>query len=358
MAKSTKPASALTTSSTFSVTGSFAPSIFRFFQGEASEVAALIARNEGVAPLRKLPSVLLHTKQGYIGTNSVYLNEKDAADPAKVNQRLAPNPGAKDSASLSADKDTLVVVGTLKFIKDYYTKPCNCDNPAYAEYMQGFVQSYIADGNMTELMRRYLSNIVTGRILWRNRYGFDLTCVISLRLPGQAKEHFTMQAAAGDDFERLVARVSDAAAKAKHFQLEVALAIELGFDAEVYPSQPFVQPDDKNAMRGVKKDASYGRLLAAKPDVNGEDQVFLSADKIGNALRTVDFGYAPDAQEPIAVELYGAVMSQRTAHRLSGNSYFDLVSKKAYADMTAEERHYVMAVFIKGGLLGFGGKGE
>jgi hypothetical protein len=179
-----------------------------------------------------------------------------------------------------------------------------------------------------------------------------------LRVPGKPKEHFTLRDAAGEDFERLVALASDAAINAKHFQLEVALAVDLGFDAEVYPSQPFVQPDDKNAMRGVKKDASYGRLLAAKPDADGDSQVYLSAEKIGNALRTVDFGYAPDAQEPIAVELYGAVMSQRTAHRLSGNSYFDLVSKKAYADMSAEERHYVMAVFIKGGLLGFGGKGE
>lgn len=358
MAKTTKPAAALTTSSTFSITGSFAPSIFRFYQGEASQVAALIARNEGATHLRKLPSVLLQTKQGYIGTNSVYLNEKDAADPAKVNQRLAPNPGAKDSAALDGDKDTLVVSGTLKFVKDYYLNPCNCDNAAYAEYLKGFVKDYLADGNMAVLMRRYLTNIVTGRVLWRNRYGFDLTCVITLRVPDQPKEHFVLRDASGPDFDRLVALASDAAIKAKLFQFEVALAVELGFDAEVYPSQPFVQPDDKNAMRGVKKDASYGRLLAAKPDANGDDQVILSADKIGNALRTVDIGYAPDAQEPIAVELYGAVMNQRTAHRLSGNSYFDLVSKKSYADMTAEERHYVMAVFIKGGLLGFGGKGE
>ena len=338
----------------FSLTGSFNPTDFRFHQTTAEHAAELVAQGKSVNAFRVLPSVELRTHQGFIGTNSSHLGAKDAANQKEIDARMSPNLGARDIATLDADKDTLVVVGTVKFVA-HYAKPTMSDNPAYTSYHKEFVESYLQDGQLPELRRRYLSNLVNGRVLWRNQYGFSRRAVISLRSSDTENERYVITNASGAEFERLVARTADLAAKPKgYFNLEIALIVEHGVDAEVFPSQLFIEADDKAKLRKVSKDKNYGRVLASRTDVHDKDQVLLGANKIGNALRTVDLGYAEDAEDPIAVELYGAVMTERVAHRYSNKtSYFDLITSKRYADMTPEERHYVMAVFLKGGVLGF-----
>lgn len=340
-------------STQFTVTGSFAPFEFRFHQGSAKKVEELIAKNEGVAPLRVLPSVVVRTHQGYVGTNSVHLNDKDMKDTDQVARRMENNPGARDIASMDSDKDTLVVLGAVKFVANYggFNKS---DSPAYAAYQAEFVKNYLADGNLPVLMKRYLSNLVTGVALWRNRYGFARTTVFTLRGETGTPQHFVVSDVTSPEFETLVAKAAEIAKK-KHgyFLLEVAMCVELGMGAEVYPSQPFIDGPAKLKLRNLSKDVSYGRVLSTLKDARGEDQVVFSNNKIGNALRRVDFGYAPDAVEPIAVELYGAVASEQTAHRLGANSYFELVTKKTYETMSEEDRHFVMGAFIKGGMFGF-----
>lgn len=347
---------AITESTSFSVTGSFNPTDFRFHQASSAEVAEKLSDLSKVraCDFRTLKPVVLQTNQGYRGTNSVDLSDKDKNSPEKLAERAAPNLGARDCAFLDADKNMLVVVGSLKFV-EHYSRPAMCDNPSYAEYHREFVRSYLADGHMPALMRRYLENIVSAEVLWRNKYGLSRTAVVTFCTVGEPDQTFVMKSLKDAEFERLVSVVSAAAQKpGSYFFLEVALIVELGADAEVFPSQLFVQAADKNKMRGLSDKASYGRLFASREASTGDKQVILSSAKVGNALRRVDWGYAEDAQEPIAVELYGAVTTQRVAYRLENkNSYFDLVRTKRYADMTLEERHYIMAVFIKGGLLGF-----
>lgn len=344
----------LSQTAVFSITGSFNPTDFRFHQTTAEHAAELVAQGKGMSAFRALPSVELRKHQGFIGTNSSHLGAKDAASQEKVDQRMSPNPGARDVATLDADKDTLVVVGGIKFVA-HYAQPTMSDNPAYTDYHAEFVESYLQDDQMPELMGRYLTNLVSGRVLWRNQYGFSRRAVVDLRASDTETERFVMTGASGVEFERLVARAAELAAQPKgYFLLEVALLVELGADAEVFPSQLFIEADDKAKLRDVDKKKNYGRVLASRKDVHGKDQVILGANKVGNALRTVDLGYTEEAKEPIAVELYGAVMTQRVAHRYSNKTaYFDLITSKRYADMTPEERHYVMAVFIKGGVLGF-----
>ena len=350
----------LTKATVFTITGSFNPTEFRFHQTSLKNAKTLLALGNGVAPFRALPSVLVRKNQGYVGTNSVHLNDKAQADQKKVDAMLTTNPGQRDYAALDADKDVLVVVGAVKFVPEY-AKPTLCDNPAYRAYHAEFVQSYLADGNLPLLMRRYLTNIANGSLLWRNRYGFSRHTVLTLRTMGGV-EHFVVEQPEGPVFDALVAAVSAKAADTQsYFMLEVALLVELGCNSEVFPSQPFIDTDKKKELRGTDKAHSYSRMLATSRDANGEEQVILHPQKVGNALRRVDYGYADEVEAPIAVELYGTDAPQRVAHRYGkGNSYFELIAQKRYADMTEEERHYVMAVFLKGGLLGFSkdGKGE
>jgi CRISPR type I-F-associated protein Csy3 len=338
----------------YAVVGSFAPTDFRFHQAGADEVAKLVAKEEGVAPFRRLPSVVLRSHQGYVGTNAVALTEKDRSDEKKLAERRATNPGTRDVASLDADKDTLVVIGSIKFVANYF-EPQRFDNPAMAAYQREFVTSYIADGQYPVLILRYLSNLVNGTALWRNRYGFTRKTVVTLRAPGLATRHFVIDDESSADFAYLVADVAMLTkTKGAYVQLEIAMIVELGFDAEVYPSQPFISGDAKTALRKVPKDNNYGRVLATRIDADGKEQVILTSNKVGNALRRVDYGYADEVEAPIAVELYGTVATERVAHRLDARTdYFSLVTSKTYETMTPEERHYIMSVFIKGGLLNF-----
>lgn len=343
----------LTKAALFSLTGSFNPTEFRFHQTNLQNAEALLALGKGVAPFRALPSVLVRKNQGYVGTNSVHLSDNEQTDPKKVDALLTTNPGQRDYAALDADNDVLVIIGTVKFVP-LYAAPTLCDNPAYRAYHAEFVQSYLADGNLPVLMRRYITNFVDGSLLWRNRYGYSLRTVVTLRIPGSS-EHFIFEQPEGPGFDALVAAASAKAVGAKnYFGLEVALVVELGHNSEVFPSQPFIEADKKKELRGVDKDHSYGRMLATSLDPNRADQIILHPQKVGNAIRRVDYGYADSVEEPIAIELYGTDAHQRVAHRYGkGNSYFELIAQKRYADMTEEERHYVMAVFIKGGPLGF-----
>lgn len=338
----------------YAVAGSFAPTDFRFYQGDAGEVERRIAAGDGIASLRKLPAVVVRTHQGYVGTNASPLKEGDEKNETELANRRSTNPGARDVASLDADKDTLVVIGAIKFVANYF-EPERSDSAAMAAYQRNVVEKFMADGHYPTLIRRYLLNLVNGTALWRNRYGFMRKTIISLRVPGQPTAHFSMNDEHAPDFERLVAAMAAATqSKGAYVQLEIALIVELGFDAEVYPSQPFISGPAKLELRKIPSDNNYGRLLATRRDANNEDQVILTSNKVGNALRRVDLGYTSNPDTPIAVELFGTVATERVAHRLDqGTDYFSLVKAKTYETMSEEDRFFMMSVFVKGGLLGF-----
>ncbi|WP_087864750.1 type I-F CRISPR-associated protein Cas7f/Csy3 [Comamonas thiooxydans] len=338
-------------SNMFALRGSWEISDFRFHEATAGAVQKLIAQQAEAREFRKLDSVLLRTGQGFVGTNSTV--------GASADERRKTNIGQRDLAQLSSKADTLVVVGTIKLVPTF-NRPERSDLPAYTEQLNQFCEKYIADGMLPGLIKRYLTNVVDGSILWRNQYGFDRTCVVTVRSTQPGSGTYVMKSASGLAFEQLV-EACTAVAKlpqdGKNFlMLEVALAIELSPDAEVFPSQMFIDAEAKNALRDVPKKANYGRMLVSRADDNNDQQVCFSSQKIGNAFRRVDLGYAPGAETPIAIELYGAVTNQQVAHRASKNSFFDLVQVMNTDEISIEDRHFMMGVFMKGGLLNTGGK--
>lgn len=350
--KKTK-ATGLAAAALHSVTGSFTPTDFRFFQGSAAEVDKLVATADSTLPFRNLDSVELRKFAGYVGPDASYLSPTDEQKEEKVAPKYATQPGQRDVAMLDGDKDTLVVCGSLKFVANYFA-PQLSDSEDYRKAHADFVRQYLADGQLRVLMARYLGNVLDGKLLWRNQYGFNRRTVLRLRTDTET-QFVTLTKAEGPAYEAMLdVMVREASTPQGMFMLEVAMIVELGFDAEVHPSQPFLQADQKKKDRPAE---SYSRVLSARPDKHGKDQVILTANKVGNALRRVDLGYEDGAQEAIAIELYGTVPTRREAMRMAKNSYFDLIVK-GYDALSVENRHYVMGVFIKGGLLGFGSSKE
>lgn len=334
----------------YSVTGSFDPSDFRFHQADANKVDKLFAEKAPAVEFRTLAPVLDRMNQSYVGTNGTPVADLDKKMKDTKGNPTNPNPGAQDVASLDADKDTLVVVGGLRFTRQF-DKPVVTDNEDYRAYHADFVSKYIGEGHLPTLMRRYLENIVNGRVLWRNQYGFARRAVLTLKTLKETK-HYHLESEQDEAFNDLVETASAIAADPKgFFRLDIALCVELGFDAEVYPSQPFLTADGKknDKLRNASDKESYGRVLSTRLTRDGEHQVIFSSQKFGHALRMVDTSYAEDAVEPIAIEAYGVVTSQRTLHR-NKNSFFSLL-KKSYEELSEGDKHFMFAMFVKGGLL-------
>lgn len=356
-ATATEKATDKTKAAHHSVTGSWNPSEFRFHQASADEVAKLFDTAKSVNDFRKLTPVLVRTHQGYNGSYAVHVPESDI-DNALLADSKNPsktNPGTRDIASLDDAYDTLVVTGQVKFIPNYF-KPNHSDSPDYLKYHEDFIADYLKSGRLPGLIRAYLENIASGKILWRNKYGFDKKTFITARTEDGIKI-FKLTPKNSEILQELADFVATYAVKPDSVvQLEFASTVVLGADAEVYPSQPFAT--DKERIRG--ESPSYGRVLATRDGPGTNLHAILSAQKVGNALRTIDTWYAEGAVEPIAIGVYGAVPPLNQTHRAGNgrkNSYYDLV-KKEISELSDNEKDFLMAIFIKGGLLAFSNKKE
>jgi len=89
----------------------------------------------------------------------------------------------------------------------------------------------------------------------------------------------------------------------------------------------------------------------------------MHSQKIGNALRTIDTWY-PALDDvttgPIAVEPYGAVTNLGKAYRNPKDKadFFTLFDRFACGEdlSSKDDKHYVMAVLVRGGVFGESGK--
>lgn len=337
--------------SVYAVTGSVQTSDFAFYQAKADDVASLFASAKAVSDINTvLNPVLIRTHQGGVGTISNYISDKDFDKTLNSESKSpkGPNIFTRDVASLSPTYDTVVVTGSIKFVNNF-TKPSISDTPEFTAVHQEFVKAYLDKYGLSGLIKRYLDNIYNNAILWRNQYGIPAGLFIRVRSVGIDLVY------RADDAEELAVLIEKQLLDSKVVMLDVAVAVIVGDGAEVFPSQPFADGDAKKAARG---DSSYGRMLSSIKLVDGREQVILHSQKVGNALRRVDvwYGEGDDEVEPIAVEAYGAVVTLRTVHRAKPNSFFnhfnfDLVSKVNDEKVA----HYVMAMLIKGGVLGMKG---
>lgn len=293
------------------------------------------------------------------GTISNRLKTKDQ-DPTKLDAKIeSPNLQEVDVATLDSQHDTLQMRFTLRVLPDAGT-PSACNNTAYQQKLLETVNLYKQEYGFQELGKRYAYNLANGRFLWRNRIGAESISVQVNRLvDGEAVESFVFD---GFDFslrnfEQNAEKVADlghliskALMGEEPVLLEVIAFSRMGCGQEVFPSQELIMERGK----GDKSRTLY--------DVNGI--AALHSQKVGNAIRTIDTWYPSEGDEqdlgPIAIEVYGAVTTQGKAYRQPKQKmdFYNLLDNWLLKDEkpVREQQHYVMAVLVRGGVFGDGGK--
>lgn len=337
--------------SVYAVTGSIQPSDFAFYQSHSDDIDEVFASAKSLKDIySKVAPVAVRTHQGFVGTISNYL-EKEAFEKAISDGKNSPkstNLGKRDIATLAPEMDTACVMGSIKFVNNF-AKPNISDVNEFTDVHKEFVQKYSEKYGLAYIIEQYLANIANAKILWRNQYGIISNIFIRIRATGKEPVIFVNQ----KDWQKKAADIVAAALEQnKTVLMDVAISVIVGDGAEVYPSQPFC--DSKKSMRG---DDDYGRIISTVKRADGIEQVILHSQKIANALRCIDTWYSDESDvEPIAVEVYGAVTTQREVNREKGNnSFFDYFNYELNSRIDDEKvAHYVMAMLIKGGVLGFG----
>lgn len=346
----------------FSMTGSIQNSMFAFFELDNKELDNIKNENWNTSLVNK-PIILEHRKG--IGTISNYMNEseyKKAIDTNKNSPRSG-NPVEGDAAFLSPNKNILAIKGSIKFINNF-SKPSLSDSKELRIALKTLTEKYKEKFGYEYLIKRYLQNLVSGRAFWRNSFGFNKFLVVDLKTSLGYSEKFVLNGSLAnvdvtqpvysdgkdlDVFNKLVKAVAKSLEKANDFSiLDLTYFVELGNGAETFPSQSFSE--------GEKR----GRELATQKIENG-NQVVLHPQKVGNGVRTIDTWYK-NADEAIPVEAYGVVLSQREDRRpLKEGSFFDFFQDGTFQKLVEnfdkqkeEDLHYIMSMFIKGGVLGIG----
>lgn len=254
-----------------------------------------------------------------------------------------------DDATLPHSCDTLKVSFTLRVLGDVGT-PSACNKHDYQEKLQSLCIEYREQPGFATLARRYAINIVNGRFLWRNRVGAELIRV-SVRIDNDkidfdAYEYSLQKFNSSDkDFERLAANIEKGLAGQAFALFSVDAFVKLGAGQRVWPSQEMVL----NPPKGEKSRHLF--------QING--CAAMHSQKIGNALRTIDTWYRQDDNvAPIAAEPYGSVTHRGQAYRTSRNDFYTLSEKWIIKgkDLTDDEKHFVMAVLVRGGVFGESGK--
>lgn len=251
-----------------------------------------------------------------------------------------------DDASIPHDTDTLKLSFSLK-IMGSLEQATACNKPEFQTALTTKVEAYREEAQFTELAKRYAYNIVNARYLWRNRVGAEKVMVRLKTADGTLdfKSYDYLlnnldDIASDEQFDKLVAIFQKGLSGDGFEYIEIQALAKIGKGQRVWPSQEMVL-----VPAGEKS-----RILFA---IN--DCAAMHSEKIGNAIRTVDTWYADGAILPIAVEPYGSVTTKGEAHRVSDNNFYKLLIKWLNDDaITANDKHFVIATLIRGGV--FGGK--
>lgn len=304
------------------------------------------------------PGIVVTTKS-VRGTISNRLKTKEQ-DPAKLDASIQnPNLQTVDVAALPPDADTLRVRFTLRVIGGA-GQPSACNNADYEAKLAQLAVTYRETLGFGELAGRYATNLANGRFLWRNRVGSERIEIRVSEMGGSGAWTFDAHAFSLRDFsavkehealQQLGALIEQGLSGVRTVLLNVEAYVLIGDGQEVYPSQELIL--DRGSKSGQKS-----KTLYAVGGIAG-----IHSQKLGNALRTIDTWY-PGAAElgPIAVEPYGSVTSQGRAYRQpkAKADFYTLLDHWILKDeMPAEEgnRHYVMAVLVRGGVFGEAEKG-
>lgn len=317
------------------------PSVLSFDRKlEPSDALMYSGRWEHIDNHKKWKAIKLFERRNR-GVKSNFKNEVLNNDEELKKQIQEPNPVWGDDAALPHDHDTLKVSFTLRVVDDV-GKPSACDEKSYLERLEQIVDEYKNNISFNELSKRYATNIANGRFLWRNRICVeDIKIVVSLK--SEVLEfnayHYSLDdfEETDDDLMKLANVIADGLSGKDYALIKIDAYVKMGEGQRVWPSQEMVM----NIPKGEK--SRYLFQLDGCAAIHSQ--------KIGNAIRTIDNWYDHNARFPIAVEPYGSVTHIGEAFRTSRNDFKTLSRRWVDGEeISDEEKHFVMAVLIRGGV--------
>jgi CRISPR-associated protein Csy3 len=254
-----------------------------------------------------------------------------------------------DDAAILHGQDTLCLGFSLRIVSDLQS-PNVCNKVDFESRFNTVVDDYVKNDIMA-LAQRYAYNIANGRFLWRNRLGAEqlMVRVSGKCLPEIVFDAYDYSLNETQSTCKKVEQLASVIAKGLQGDLMTVLKIEafaqLGDAQKVWPSQEMVL----NSAKGEKSRHLF--------EINGV--AAMHCEKIGNALRTIDDWY-PDyatTNKPIAIEAYGSVTQRGVAYRSTKNDFKSLLLKwlnDGAKKLSDEEKHFVVAMVIRGGVFGEG----
>ncbi|MDD1606539.1 MAG: type I-F CRISPR-associated protein Csy3, partial [Methylococcaceae bacterium] len=297
---------------------------------------------------------ILITEQTVRGTISNYSNvysktgEQDKAD--NIEKKLNPenaNIQTIDICYLPPDIDSYHLDFSVSFLNKSLS-PDSCNDSEFAQKIEAITKTYAENNGYLCLAKTYLTNLINGRWLWRNRYASDKQITLTLTdnqeyvfaVKDYAPQLDSQQQKAFDDIAQKIADAFTGASEP--FRLNVSATGKIGNGQEVYPSQEFIE--------GKK-----GKFLAYNKIDQGK-QAMMHSQKIGNAIRTIDTWYPNYDGQPLAIEPYGVMQQRAKAFRLPNTktdlySYLqnlaDLQDSLNKANEPDTKLHYVIACLIR-----------
>ena len=298
---------------------------------------------------------VLITRQTQRGTISNYSGIDRSGQKSKTEQEKLLDPKNAniqtiDVCYLPETCDRFQLSFSLTF-SNQSRQPGACNVPVFFERLETFAELYSNLGGYTELAGRYLTNVINGRWMWRNRYATEKK--VTITEDDGTTTTFIVQNALDHDYSqhKRFATLRDKIAGALSgadlpLRLRVSGEGNLGFGQEVYPSQEFAEGKE-------------GKILASKAHQDGK-QAAMHSQKIGNAIRTIDTWHKKAQQYgAIAIEPYGVVQQRAEAVRLPNETEDDLYThlmnieemiSTLQQDTITPREHYVMACLIRGGV--------
>ncbi len=299
-------------------------------------------------------NIELHDKQNR-GTKSHY----GLADEEKKQS----NPVRGDDANLPHDLDTLSVYFTVKFLGNVGKPIANSNNGLIANFdekLNKVINDYVNDEDIgfKPLALRYAQNLANARFLWRNRINAKQVMVQIYDMEDSSKSWVFDALDMSFDFkeikqdgtddtqlEQLATCIAESFKDGKYLLLGVRAFAKMGFGQRIFPSQE---------MRDKDKETNKSKFLY---QIKTKDGLCagLHSEKIGNAIRTIDTWYKSEdgVQPAIAVEPYGSVPTQGQAYRTSKTDLYSLmVNWLDGKDVSIDDKHFVVANLIRGGVFG------
>lgn len=268
-------------------------------------------------------------------------------------EKIQPNIVWGDDASIPHDMDTLKVTFTVKFLGNIDQAVAN-SRPEFLDKLQQAYQNYQQQVTLLPLAKRYVQNLANGRFLWRNRVGAEQIEVTITDTENRDKSWtFDAYNVALQDFDQQDAKLDELAqyvansfSTGKYLLLKVEAFAKVGLGQRVFPSQEMRDKDKDNKSKFLYQIKTPTGLCAG-----------MHSEKIGNAIRTIDTWYVAEDNQlmkpAIAIEPYGSVPTQGKAYRTSKTDLYSLMVKFINnEEMSDDEKHFVVANLIRGGVFG------